>query len=141
VPSSALPGDHYISAVQRSTGTGAQFAFLVQTDWAEFHFLSNHKGVNPYENVLSPANVGNMDLQWSFPAIGFVDSSPAVAGGIVYFGSNGTDANGTLYALNTATGAVVWKYVTGNSVVSSPAVANGVVYVGSADNNLYALNA
>jgi outer membrane protein assembly factor BamB len=63
-------------------------------------------------------------------------SSPAVANGVVYFGSGFN-----VYALNGSTGAKLWSYATGGSVDSSPAVANGVVYVGSGDGNLYALNA
>ena len=57
-----------------------------------------------------------------------VDSSPAVANGVVYVGSD--DDN--VYALNASTGAKLWSYTTGGYVDSSPAVANGVVYVGSA---------
>ena len=64
-------------------------------------------------------------------------SSPAVANGVVYIGSD--DDN--VYALNASTGALLWQYTTGNSVSSSPAVADGVVYVGSNDDNMYALNA
>ena len=63
-----------------------------------------------------------------------VDSSPAVANGVVYVGSE----DNNVYALNASTGALLWKYATGSVVTSSPAVANGVVYVGSDDNNLYA---
>ena len=64
-------------------------------------------------------------------------SSPAVANGVVYVGSD--DHN--VYALNATTGAKLWNYTTGGYVLSSPAVVNGVVYVGSDDDNVYALNA
>ena len=64
-------------------------------------------------------------------------SSPAIANGVVYFGSHDNNT----YALNAETGALLWNYTTGNRVSSSPAIANGVVYVGSQDNNLYALDA
>ncbi|MGA3199620.1 MAG: PQQ-binding-like beta-propeller repeat protein [Halobacteriota archaeon] len=73
---------------------------------------------------------------WSFPNGGDM-SSPAVANGTVYVGSD--DSN--LYALNATTGTEVWSFPTGFWVVSSPAVYNGVVYVGSYDNNFYAINA
>ena len=66
-----------------------------------------------------------------------VDSSPAVANGIVYIGS--WDHN--VYAFNANTGTKVWNYTTGRWVISSPAVANGIVYVGSLDHNVYTLNA
>jgi outer membrane protein assembly factor BamB len=59
-----------------------------------------------------------------------------VADGVVYVGGG----DGSVYALNAATGAKRWSYHTiGFSVfLSSPAVADGVVYVGSADDNVYA---
>jgi len=63
-----------------------------------------------------------------------VDSSPAVANGVVYAG---TDSN-TVEALNAASGAVLWTGTTGNVVTSSPAVVNGAVYVGSDDGSVYA---
>jgi serine/threonine-protein kinase len=66
-----------------------------------------------------------------------VYSSPALANGVVYVGSEG----GNVYALNATTGAKLWSYDTRDYVNSSPAVANGVVYVGSINDNVYALNA
>jgi outer membrane protein assembly factor BamB len=105
-------------------------------DWAQFHFDLCHTGFNPYEFVLSPATVGNLRLGWQYTTGLYVLSSPAVANGVVYVGSD--DDN--VYALNASTGALVWKYTTGNFVFSSPAVANGVVYVGSSDDNVYAFS-
>jgi outer membrane protein assembly factor BamB len=65
----------------------------------------------------------------------WIESSPAVANGVVYIGSN----NGYIYALNAASGIQLWNYSTSNPVWSSPAVVNGVVYIGSTDGNVYAL--
>jgi serine/threonine-protein kinase len=62
-----------------------------------------------------------------------VNSSPAVANGVVYVGSWDND----VYALNAKTGDLLWSYATGAGVDSSPAVANGVVYVGSGDSNVF----
>jgi len=76
-------------------------------------------------------------LLWSYATGGFVLSSPALANGVVYVGSD--DYN--VYALNAKTGAKLWSYATGSYVDSSPTVANGVVYVGSRDYNVYGLNA
>jgi outer membrane protein assembly factor BamB len=64
-------------------------------------------------------------------------SSPAVAGGVVYFGSG----DGHLYALDAATGELRWKFKTGDVVHASPAYADGVVYFGSWDSRFYALDA
>jgi outer membrane protein assembly factor BamB len=136
-PASAVPGTHWITALERSGQKLARKPFLVRTDWAQFHFGPTHTGLNPYENVLSPATVGGLGLSWSYQTGGRIFSSPAVANGVVYVGSD----DNNVYALKASTGAVLWKYTTGGRVESSPAVANGVVYVGSDDMNLYALNA
>jgi eukaryotic-like serine/threonine-protein kinase len=65
--------------------------------------------------------------KWTATRGSAVDSSPAVANGVVYVGS--TDGN--LYAFNASTGATKWTATAGGVIESSPAVANEVVYVGS----------
>jgi outer membrane protein assembly factor BamB len=64
-----------------------------------------------------------------------VDSSPAVANGVVYVGS----ADGKVYALNASTGAKLWSYTTAAppSFLSSPIVADGVVYFGGGEGDGY----
>ena len=42
---------------------------------------------NPCEKVLNVHNVGNLQQLWSYNA-GKVESSPAVANGVVYIGSD-----------------------------------------------------
>ena len=64
-------------------------------------------------------------------------SSPAVANGLVYFGSG----DGNVYAIDAKTGTVHWKFATQDVVHASPAVYDGVVYVGSFDGNFYAIDA
>lgn len=64
-------------------------------------------------------------------------SSPAIADGVVYFGSG----DGNVYALDDATGALKWKFKTGDVVHASPAVADGMVFIGSWDSWFYALDA
>jgi outer membrane protein assembly factor BamB len=117
-----------------------------QTNWAQFHFAPDHDGLNPYEKVLSPSNVGTLGLDWSYTIAAAspgehagVDSSPAVANGVVYVGSDFVGNN--VYALKASTGAKLWQFTTGGGVDTSPAVANVVIYVGSDDFNVYALNA
>lgn len=64
-------------------------------------------------------------------------SSPAVADGRVFFGAG----DGNVYAVDAATGVLLWKFATQDVVHASPAVAGGIVYVGSYDSRLYALDA
>jgi hypothetical protein len=108
--------------------TGAQYGTI------QFHYNAQHTG--DYSPVAG-SNALSGKLTWSFTTGAAVLSSPAVANGTVYVGS---DDNNT-YALNANNGTKLWSFTTGNEVLSSPAVANGVVYVGSEDSSLYALNA
>lgn len=80
------------------------------------------------------ANTG--DLIWRYPAIdsgdeiGSIMSSPALAYGNVYIGTEEPD--GSVYCLDADTGALKWTYETGGDIHhSSPAVAAGMVYIGS----------
>ena len=79
----------------------AQTRFTVSTNGAQFRFSGSHKGVNPYENVLSPATVPRIDENWSFTTGGPVASTPAVVSGVVYVSSD----NGWVNGLNASTGA------------------------------------
>jgi outer membrane protein assembly factor BamB len=76
-------------------------------------------------------------LLWSFETGGWVSSSPVVADGLVYFGSD----DRLFYAVDCKTGQQKWQFATGGVIASSPAVADRTVYFGSRDNHLYALDA
>ena len=78
-------------------------------------------------------------LIWNYTRVTWISSSPAVAYGLVYFGSFDTNVT----ALDAATGEVVWNYTTGFWIAaSSPTVADGVVYIGGGyGNGVFALNA
>jgi outer membrane protein assembly factor BamB len=80
---------------------------------------------------------GSFEILAALPTGGGIQSSPAVAGGKVYVGSN----DGKVYAFDPASRTELWTFQTGDQVISSPTVVNGVVYIGSADSKLYALNA
>jgi outer membrane protein assembly factor BamB/alpha-tubulin suppressor-like RCC1 family protein len=99
-----------------------------------FHMNSQRTG--DYSSV-SGGILPNDQLKWTFNTGGPVYSSPAVANGVVYVGSN----DHKIYAIDTVTGIEKWAFTTGDQVWSSPAVADGVVYVGSDDNKVYAIDA
>ena len=98
--------------------------------WPMFRNDLAHSGYSTSSGPLT-----NQTL-WSYKTAPIL-SSPTVASGIVYVGSN----NGKVFALNASNGAVLWSYQTGGEVYSSPALADGVVYFGSWDKCIYALNA
>jgi eukaryotic-like serine/threonine-protein kinase len=70
---------------------------------------------------------------WTFTTRARVESSPAIADGRVFVGSN----DGRFYVLNVNTGAKVWEFNAGAPISASPAIANGRIVVGSQDGRLY----
>ena len=142
VPKDAQPQAHWLSMLQRNTGTGAQKPFTVRTDMAQFHGRNAaHNGVNPFENTLNVNNVGDLDTLWSRPVgpLG-TNGGAVVAGGKVYVGG----VDGKLYAFNNVTGAPVAGFpvnVAAAIDVSTPAVGGGRVFVGGNDSKLHAYNA
>lgn len=89
VPSTAQPGNHSVQARGKSSGYFAQATFLVQTDWVQFGFNRERTRFNVFENVINPSNVPNLTQDWVATPGGDVSySSPAVANGVVYIGSD-----------------------------------------------------
>ncbi|MBT6435887.1 MAG: PQQ-like beta-propeller repeat protein [Deltaproteobacteria bacterium] len=67
---------------------------------------------------------------------GFSYSSAAIQDGVIFVGN----LDYRLYALDAATGQMLWRYKTEAPITSSPTVANSTVYFGSNDGNVYAIN-
>ncbi len=138
-PSSARPGRHWVTALERNNDKGAQKPFLVQTDWSQFRYGPEREGANPFENVLNPHTVGDLNVKWSYNTGPYnAWGSPMVVDGMVYVSSDND-----LYALNAKTGDLRWKFTPAKEdfIDSYPAVANGVLYLGTDNNGLYALSA
>lgn len=114
----------HADSTQGSSSTGDS------DSWPMFRCDPTHSGFS------SSSAMSTNQSQWQFTTHSSVQSAPAVAGGVVYVGSNDFD----VYALNASTGSEIWSYPTYSPVTSSPAVINGVVYVGSSSGTFYALN-
>ena len=72
-------------------------------------------------------------LVWTFATRARVESSPAIAGGRVFVGSN----DGRFYVLSLNNGTKLWEFDTGAPLSASPAIANGRIVIGSQDGRLY----
>lgn len=70
---------------------------------------------------------------WTFATRSRVESSPAIAGGRVFVGSN----DGRFYVLNLNSGAKLWEFDAGAPLSASPAIANGRIVIGSQDGRLF----
>ena len=112
----------------------AQRVFVPSTD-AQVYALDS-ADPKPIWTVIQAA-ASRRELWAPFQAGAQIWSSPALAGGLLYFGSE----DQRLYAVDAATGVERWREETGGPIVTSPAVAAGVVYVGSYDQHVYAFDA
>jgi outer membrane protein assembly factor BamB len=84
------------------------------------------------------AATGEKKWCFEYPAgVPWVESSAAVADGMVYVGSSDWFR---VNAIGAATGELKWSFVTKGDPWSSPAVSNGVVYIGATGGYLYALD-
>ena len=72
-------------------------------------------------------------IAWTFATRARVESSPAIASGRVYVGSN----DGRFYVLDVNSGAKLWEFTAGSPLSASPAIGRGRVVIGSQDGRLY----
>ena len=77
-------------------------------------------------------NATTGSLLWSYTTGGAIRSSPTVANGVIYFGSD------DVYALDAKTGVRLWNYIANDTFDSSPAVVNGTVYINGHNGIVYA---
>ncbi len=90
------------------------------------------------------AFTGRPIWQTADPTQGAIDSgSVSVANGVLYAGSQ----SGSMYALDAATGRILWSFASGGTVLDGPSIVEGVVYWGSGyafggtgNNKLYAFS-
>ena len=88
------------------------------------------------DGVLVAYDARSGAVRWS-RRIGPTESSPLVAGGLVYVG----DWNGRLWAFDARSGATRWVRQLSGEIKGSVAIAGRVVYIGSYDGHVYALGA
>ncbi len=130
-------------------------------DWTGYLSGSTHSSYNPTDVTVTSANVAQLVQTWHWrgdaptmtgqPGPSLL-SSPTVADGAVYLGSN----NGYFYQLDLATGVVRNKvfigyrpkltcgargFIATATVAADPVTGSDTVYVAAADGYLYALDA
>jgi polyvinyl alcohol dehydrogenase (cytochrome) len=119
-------------------------------DWTEHGFdLSNH-AYNFRERTIRASTAARLKTKWIFPVNEMVPTTPAVAGGFVYFGT----WEGVFYAVDAETGRKVWSFDAralagdetawrkrGIGIRSGIAVSAGRVYFGDTAGYLIACDA
>jgi outer membrane protein assembly factor BamB len=111
--------------------SGLALAPLQGADWPVFRGDPGLQGVAP--GRLS----SSLELVWTHETDGPIVSSPVVAEGRAYVGSD----DGKLHAVDLRTGAGLWTFASEDLVEAPPLVVDGVVYFGSSDFYFYAVDA
>jgi outer membrane protein assembly factor BamB len=133
VPASATPGDHAVQATGRRTDRSASATLLVRTDWPQPRFDEQSSGFNPYENVLGPVQVPDLQLVWKYHPHG-IEYTPSIVGGVAYVSVEDFG----VVALDLATRRTLWTTPGGGNGTT---VADGVVYDVDVESNLRAIDA
>ncbi len=133
----------------RCTGTAAEFDLTRPSSFAGWGLDANNSHAIP-SNVagIGPDDLPRLTLRWAFAVPNAIEmrSQPTVAGGALFVGGT----NGTLYALDLATGCARWTYQAAagvrTGVVISPwaagdAGARPLAYFGDSLGNAYAIDA
>ena len=100
-------------------------------DWSTFRGDPAQRGVAPGELA------DDLVLRWRFETGAGIVSSPVIADGRVFIGSD----DHHVHALDFETGEQLWSFPTEDMIEAPPMVADGVVYVGSSDFFFYAIDA
>ena len=101
-------------------------------EWPQF------RGNPQLTGVAHSALPSLLKLLWTYEAGESIESSTAIAGGMVFVGMQSAD----LLAIDLQTGKLRWKYHAQEGIgESSPAVHDGVVYIGDLAGLLHAIRA
>ncbi|MCW4005906.1 MAG: PQQ-binding-like beta-propeller repeat protein [Candidatus Bathyarchaeota archaeon] len=93
-----------------------------------FRHDSSHLGFGAANSSANSA-----ELLWTYTTYRMVQSSPAVANGLVVVGCR----DGNVYCFNASDGDPLWTYRVREEVWSSPAICEERVYVGADDGGVY----
>lgn len=130
---------HFQTEFSMGPGTGSDSTSESNTQsgstWPMYQYDSGNTGSNPVAQGLQTDQVQE---RWSNET-DQVFSSPAVYDGTVYYGSIQGQANGAIYAADTATGEIKWSIDRDEPVRTSPVIANDRIYY-ALDGSVYALD-
>jgi quinohemoprotein ethanol dehydrogenase len=124
---------------------------LAQSEWSapagrDFPVVGGNLANQRYSSLaqITPANLNRLGGAWLVhleggQAAGNMQGTPVVVGGVMYIGSG----SGSVFAINAATGAIVWKWEStfGRQTNRGVVVADGLVFTGQSGPRLIALDA
>jgi outer membrane protein assembly factor BamB len=119
-------------AERQSTIDNQQSTVQHTSDWPVFR--GNAEGTG----VAGSSLPTKLELLWTFAiSQGGFESTAAIVDGVVYIGST----DGSLYAIDLATGKKRWQFTTELGFTASAAVRDGRVYIGDSEGKFYCIDA
>ena len=130
------------------------------TDWPMYGFNPQRTGENPFESAITPSTVAGLHKLWSFDLGAVTIMQPVLAAGVVVNGSPkdlvymGAE-HGDLYAIDAASGTLVWRRNLGSQQTTCGDIPDGIfgvsgspfldrvnnrMFVVGGDGNMYALD-
>ena len=115
-------------------------------DWPRFGYDLHNTRFNSRENMLTPENVGRLQLKWRHDVGAPIQSTPTVVGDTLFIGA----WDGNYRALEIETGELKWKFDAGippeprwqlRDLRSSAQYANGKIYFGTGEGELHCVDA
>jgi Tol biopolymer transport system component len=104
----------------------------LESSWPMFMHDISYLGTSPDTTLRPP-----LALVWKFKTGGPVNSSPVVADGTVYVGSD----DHRIYALQARKWGLKWTFEAADRIICAPTVYEDIVYFSARDNKVYALDA
>ena len=101
-----VPGTHEIIAVGKVSGRSFTTSEIINTNWGDFGFDTNHHRENLAEYTVGTANVDQLKLQWEVTTATGLRASPVYSKGLVYLPT----MDGHLNAYNATTGTLQWQF-------------------------------
>jgi polyvinyl alcohol dehydrogenase (cytochrome) len=96
-------------------------------DWTTFAHDDRRSGFQPRPTGITRDSVATLERRWMRSLGEPVRASPLAAGGLVYVATD----QGSVFALDAASGDLRWQRRIGNSVRMTPALVHGALLVGS----------
>ncbi len=125
-----------LKAMQANPLQRYQSAEEMKTALLEVIGRSESRHLSPQIDQVSPMAEEAVQPKWVFSCTDEIRGTACYSKGVIYFGSYDQH----LYAVNAASGKLIWKYQTDGGIVSRPAVSEDAVFVGSEDNRLHVVS-
>ncbi len=113
--SAAQIQNHYTAGTSGVSSTPAGSPTPPAADWLSFGFDLQRTGYNPVESTVGISNVSTLKQAWTFNVGSSMVHEPVLANNVNVSGQltnilyAGSQYGATMYAINTATSAIVWQ--------------------------------